>query len=985
MDELHGLLPKLKDLGMENKYADGNLLLRPELFYYNQGLTLKHQKAEADKFEKARILFTLSSKMASEEYMSTLFSEEVIEKLRPQVVSMHGIDLPPELMHWRDSVGIIVKDSVRNSVSLAEQMAILRILSESENNVNQDERQPEQSSPKEGADSPRKAPSVTQPALTSLERLKQFARNRGSLSRKDLDHLNSFTIDTLNISSASSSRRPSRVASASNTPTAPRASEIRKMDFSILTSSDIYRKYPLDAPLNFRESDAFQQQDLAENDKYLTSDSGVLDNHPENNTDDANTCNFSDKKPTEINVEDNDINSWCDNGDNQSKEHSLESSGTDKASTNDDSISSRTCFYNKVREDCSWHSDMDTFAEPRSDMSFSDSDYEELLYEILAEYRLEASNESNSDSRHLAKTQVYYSNDLPVEVDGAGYRSYLATFRKRLSALGVLDRCAVESKSLRQGTLSVGPDALVHEKATFSSNYEVVRSRFMEHIQIDVSIPVALANTLPISTSYSGSTTYKSFILDKYVDGIIVANAVDDSATLYIQPAHDHYITRTKKTVDKLYSQDAFIKRNYTIEYRDLQPNRLSPRRSTLSNEFSRHTKASFCSEHAETENHHLEDFPRISSISKSCYSGITAKPNSRVGERYSQTVDNRLESDGEAADCNAPVNLELQHEGCVHCVDSNYQSAWQSGYTTQQQELHGSTTKVTPKLTLSMLNSTSSDRCKNDLVTVQPSLHSLNNTTISLGGAVQSLARTIKDQLPEKILSHSIVSSNIRAIDSGKAIHRHSILMKSNLPTEFKTMSGDFTNETLNAKICELNSSSLFKKPRAQISNICESVPSGVIHMGASSSSFNNSIGSTQQASLNFFEKSALLRYEKFAASKAERKILNSWQLTSTYGPNLIPFGGSNIKHSAVYVDIRDVIKAREQIKTNFRNASDSSANCSIKRKALAKKTISSISQSTTYARKNNTISVCAPKVSTHDHADWKLEKYSKQSFNTK
>lgn len=66
----------------------------PSFFYYNQGLTLKHQKATVDKFEKARVLFTLSSKMVSEEYMSTLFNEEVIEKLKPQVVSMHGIDLP---------------------------------------------------------------------------------------------------------------------------------------------------------------------------------------------------------------------------------------------------------------------------------------------------------------------------------------------------------------------------------------------------------------------------------------------------------------------------------------------------------------------------------------------------------------------------------------------------------------------------------------------------------------------------------------------------------------------------------------------------------------------------------------------------------------------------------------------------------------------------------------------------------------------------
>lgn len=996
MDETQGLLPKLKDLGMENKYADGKLLLRPELFYYNQGLTLKHQKATADKFEKARILFTLSSKMVSEEYMSTLFSEEVIEKLKPQVVSMHGIDLPPELMHWRDSVGIIVKDSVRNSASLTEQMAILRILSESENGTHKSEQGSEQCSlADEDERSAKKVCTTAQPVLSSLERLKRFARNRGSLSRKDLDQLNSLSIDTLVTNSASSSRRPSRVTSAANTPTAPRASDARKMDFSALTSASICMRHASPCPSARRGSSMFLQRDFTEDGNRAVFGSDTLPRCSEPDDLNTDTINCPEKKESDADLKGISIESCHDKNNDPSRKSSPGSSP--KVSIKDYNIdatfditesgSPRDCIYNKVREDCSWHSDMVTFAEPRSDMSFSDSDYEELLYEILAEYRLEASNESSSDGKHLAKTQMYYSNEIPVDENTAGYRSYLATFRKRLSTPGVLDRCAVESKSLRQGRISIGQNTAAHERATFDTDYEAVRSRFTEHMQIDISIPAALANTIPISTSYSGPTTYKSFILDKHVDGIIVANAADDSATLYIQPAHDHCMAHTKKTIDKLYSQDSFIKRNYTIECREPRSRRFLMDNPVSHNEFSRYSKTGFNSEQEEANSHNFRDSSIVSTASKSRCSGTTAKPNSRVGERLPHTDENKLEVGKNTTDCATPIRFDAQYEDCKPNTDRSHMPGLQSECNKPSKDQPESVEKAagTQKLTLSMLDPVSFSQNQNEPITVQPSLPSLNNTTISVGGAVRSLARTIQDQMPEKILSHSIVSSNVRAIDTGKAIHRHSVLMKSTLPIESRVMQEDFTNEAINEKICELNASTLLKKPKVQISNICDPIPTGVMHMGASSSDVSGSTVGARQQSLNFFEKNAMLRYEKFAGDKKERRVLDSWQLTSVYGPNLIPFGGSNTKHSAVYVDIRDVVKAREQIKNRFRTAADTSINYSTVKRGPEKEGTSSTMHSTTYTKKDKTISVCAPRVSTRDHADWKLEKYSKRGFSQK
>lgn len=85
------------------------------------------------------------------------------------------------------------------------------------------------------------------------------------------------------------------------------------------------------------------------------------------------------------------------------------------------------------------------------------------------------------------------------------------------------------------------------------------------------------------------------------------------------------------------------------------------------------------------------------------------------------------------------------------------------------------------------------------------------------------------------------------------------------------------------------------------------------------------------------------------------------------------------------MYVDIRDVVKTREQIKARFRTASDSSVNCGVTRENLVKYGTASVLNSTMYSKKNNTISVCAPRVSTRDHADWKLEKYSKRGISVK
>lgn len=966
MDEAHGPLPKLTDLGMDNKYADGTLLLRPELFYYNQGLTLKHQKATVDKFEKARVLFTLSSKMVSEEYMSTLFNEEVIEKLKPQVVSMHGIDLPPELMHWRNSVGIIVKDSVRNSASLAEQMAILRILSESENSLHPDELEPEQCLlEKEEIDMAGKGSLITKPTSTSLERLKRFARSRGSLSRKDLDQLNNLTIDTLLTSSANTSRRPSIMTPISYTPTAPRASDAKKMDFSTLTPPDAYLKHSSDCASACRSSDAFQQREPADNENQILLDIDTLASCINPEAIDTVICERSEKaiSPAEKAML------------GSSPEVSIKECRLDDTLAISDSILAEDCLYNRVKEDCSWHSDMVTFAEPRSDMSFSDSDYEELLYEVLAEYRLEASNESSGDTKHLVKSQLYYNTDVPVDENSATYRSCLATFRKRLLTPGVLDKCAVESKSLRQSMVPLGPDAAIHEKATFDGNYEAVLSRFTNHMQIDVSIPIALANMLPISTSYNGSTTYKSFILDRHVDGVIIANAVDGSATLYMQPAHDHCIVHTRKAIDKVYSQDAFVKRNYVLECKDLGFKRLSLDKPISSNELVRYSKARHGTEDGEGSTFHLEGLSQLSSASKGYHSGTVAKPNSRAGMERSYTIDNNVEAGKQVENDESLANLGIQRESCAHAPTDDY----------QPHELYETTGKAAPKLTLSMLDSVSSECRQHDLTTVQPSLPSLNNTTISFRGAVRSLARTLQDQVPDKILSHSIVSSNIRAVDTGKTIHRHSLLMKSNLPIESTAVQEDFTNEMINTKICELNGAPLFKKSKTQISNICKEVPSGVVHMRAHNLETNSSTAGTHQGPLNFFEKNALLRYEKFASNKRERKILDSWQLTSVYGPNLIPFGGSNTKHSAVYVDIRDIVKTREQIKARFRTASDSSVNCGVTRESLVKYGTASVLNSTMYSKKNNTISVCAPRVSTRDHADWKLEKYSKRGISVK
>ncbi|EFO65494.1 Hypothetical protein GLP15_5168 [Giardia lamblia P15] len=965
MDEVHGPLPKLKDLGVDNKYADGTLLLRPELFYYNQGLTLKHQKVAVDKFEKARVLFTLSSKMVSEEYMSTLFNEEVIEKLKPQVVSMHGIDLPPELMHWRNSVGIIVKDSIRNSVSLTEQLAILRILSESENSVHPDELEPEKCLlEEEGIDTTEKRSSITKPAFTSLERLKRFARSRGSLSQKDLDHLNNLTIDPLLTSSTTTSRRPSLMTPISNTPTAPRASDAKKMDFSALIPSDTYLKHSSDCSSARHSSDTFQQRNPADSEKQGLLNIDALVSCPDPDIIDTTNCARSEKASP---IEKVALGS--------SPEVFIKECNIDEAFAITDSAPVDNCLYNKVKEDCSWHSDMVTFAEPRSDMSFSDSDYEELLYEVLEEYRLETSNESSGDIKHLAKPQLYYSNDTPIDENSATYRSCLATFRKRFLTPSVLDKCAVESKSLRQSAVSLGPDAAIHEKATFDGNYEAVRSRFTNHMQIDVSIPTALANMLPISTSYSGSTTYKSFILDRHVDGVIVANAMDGSATLYMQPAHDHCIVHTRKAINKVYSQDAFVKKNYVIECKDLGFKQLSSDKSTFSDELIRYSKARYGTEDEGGSTFHVEGLSQLSTTSKGCHSGTAAKPNSRVEKRRSYATEDNIKANRQVTDDNTLVNLDTQHECCVHVPTGDY----------QLRELYDSTGKVAPKLTLSMLDSVSSERCQRELTTVQPSLPSLNNTTISFRGAVRGLAKTLQDRVPDKILSHSIVSSNIRATDTGKTIHRHSLLMKSSLPSESAAVQEDFTNETINTKICELNSTPLFKKSKTQISNICKEVPSGVVHMGANNLDASSSTADTYQGSLNFFEKNALLRYEKFASNKKERKILDSWQLTSVYGPNLIPFGGSNIKHSAVYVDIRDVVMAREQIKARFRTASDSSTNYGVTKETLAKDGTFSALNSTVYSKKNNTISVCAPRVSTRDRADWKLEKYSKRGVSVK
>lgn len=987
MDETQVLLPKLKDLRMENKYADGRLLLRPELFYYNQGLTLKHQKVTADKFEKARILFTLSTKMVSEEYMSTLFSEDVIEKLKPQVVSMHGIDLPPELMHWRDSVGIIVKDSVRNSASLTEQMAILRILSEPENELYKNEQGLDQHYLEdEDTESTKRVPMTAQSTINTLERLKRFARNRGSLSRKDLEQLNISTIDTLSINSANSSRRPSRAVSAANTPTAPRASDARKMDFSGLTSSSICMRHS-SCSSGRRDSSKFLQRDFTEDCKKDTFSNNELPKFSKHDAIDVAPINFPEKDVTDVDWKGADVESEHEETNEASKQSSpkLSQKNSTKERDTDTTFNSgllsppNNCIYNGVREDCSWHSDMVTFAEPRSDISFSDSSYEELLYEILAEYRLEASNESTSSSKNLRKTQMHYNNDILIDKKEFDYRSYRATFRKRFSTPGVLDRCAVESKSLRQGAISLGPDSAVHERATFDTDYEAVRSRFAEHMLIDVSIPVALANTIPISTSYNGSTVYKSFILDRHVDGVIVANAIDGTATLYIQPAHDHCITHTKKTMDKIYSQDSFIKKNYTIECKNSSIKQFSINDSVSNNELSRYSKTVFNSEHEDNSIHHSKASSTVSVASKNTCSGIAAKPNSRVGERLSHITGNNGEVDGSVTDSKA------QHENCQLYKDNNNRSALQYGYNISLQNQQKSVDKPTnsQKLTLSMLDPASLNYSHNEPITVHPSLPSLNNTTISTRGAIRSLAKTIQEQMPEKILSHSIVSSNIRATDTGKAVHRHSVLMKSTLPIESRALQENFTNEKINTKICELNTSSLFKKPKAQISNICEPIPTGMMHMGISNSDSSGSTIGAHQQPLNFFEKNALLKYEKFAASKTEQKVLDSWQLTSVYGPNLIPFGGSSIKHSAVYVDIRDIVKAREQIKNRFRTASDTSIIGSISKMEPTKAEASSTLQSTTYIKKDNTISICAPRVSTRDYTDWKLEKYSRRRFN--
>ncbi|TNJ27807.1 hypothetical protein GMRT_12199 [Giardia muris] len=459
MDEL-GPLPSLQELVTNIRYAEGRLLARPGLFYYNQGLTVEHVPTVLNHLDKAKLAFTLAEKVESDTYLAELFPPDVVELLQPQFVSLRGFDLPDSLSHWRGAAGIVIRNPLTPR-SFEEQALTVQIISRSASML---------------------LPSTEECASCGHdENLSPEIQARPGLSpMRHMAHGDDDPITSNSDSHHSQSPKKKRLQNAQ--PTSLRTPIPASQCLSGLLLADSKPNMKRDDLL----TELFPMSSLAPGCEVILSSAS--------------------SSPAVISPR----------------------------------IPSANVILSPDRSFSSQEISSGIRPEPRTAIPGARRTLSDTLREVLKESQTEVQRRAGLRQLHTE----------------------IAT---------VIRRCASQSNvcntSLSLSTLArraaLQPDSNGRKQA-FSGGFEAVRQRFADNLQTDTPLATVFADLTPFKRELRNRSLESHFVFDQHIDGVLVANAKDDSMILYLTPAEEQSTVRTVDTLDGLYHQGACMRQNYS-------------------------------------------------------------------------------------------------------------------------------------------------------------------------------------------------------------------------------------------------------------------------------------------------------------------------------------------------------------------------------------------------------------------------------------
>lgn len=459
MDEL-GPLPSLQELVTDVRYAEGRLLARPGLFYYNQGLTVEHVPTVLNHIDKAKLAFTLAEKVESDAYLAELFPAEVVELLQPQVVSLRGFDLPDSFSHWRGAAGIIVRNPLTPR-SLEEQARTVQIISRSASML---------------------LPSTDECASCGQdEKLSPEKRSHQGLS--PMRHMAHEGDDSITSNSETYHvQSPKKKVVHHVQPTPSRTPLPASQCLSGLLLSDSKPPMKRDEPL----AESFLMSSLAPGCEVIPS----------------------------------------------------------PASSSSAAISPRLSSANVPLSPDRSFSSQETSSgvrpEPRTALPGTRKTLSDTLRDVLEGPQTEAQRRAGLRQLHMEMTTIIRRSANQPSVCNTGLS---------LSALARRAALQQDSSGRRQA---------------LSSGFEAVRRRFAENLRADTPLTTVLADLRPFKREFRDRHLESHFVFDQHIDGVLVANAKDESMILYLTPAEEQGTVRTVDTLDGLYHQGACMRQNYS-------------------------------------------------------------------------------------------------------------------------------------------------------------------------------------------------------------------------------------------------------------------------------------------------------------------------------------------------------------------------------------------------------------------------------------